>query len=408
MAERRRRVGIVGAGPAGIMAALEAARLGAEVLLFDTNQVVGRKLLVTGNGRCNISNRAAAADRYVCADPDFLVTAFALYGHQRTIACLEELCIPTYATPDGWCYPLSNSAAAVVDALAAALDLSGVELHLQTKISDVTLVGGEVALFAGGPSRTYAVDRVVMASGGKAYPSLGSKGTMFPVLERLGHTVVPIYPALVPLVADMRRFHRLQGVRLDAGLALYEGDRLLGRAVGNVMFTQNGLSGPAAMDLSYLVSTRPGAHLRIVVDLIALHHNELVDLIARVRSTPVPLRVVLGAFLPAKVPPVELSWAGYPPDVRLSDVSQSDLKRLVTLSRGVEIQVRGTRGFQFAQLSSGGVPVNEVEPRTMASRVVPGLHLAGEVLDVVGPCGGYNLQFALTSGALAGAGAAVG
>ena len=399
-------VGIIGAGPAGIMAALEATRHGAQVTLFDTNAAVGRKIHVTGNGRCNISNVHVAAERYTCADQKFLETAFGLYGHEMTIARLRELCIPTYSTPDGWCYPLSDSAAMVADALATMLDLAGVDVQLQRKVVDIRRSARGFALTIGGPSHVCEVDRLAVACGGKAYPALGSTGELFPVLGKLGHTIAPIYPALVPITGQMKQFHKLQGVRLDVGLSLWEGSRKLGETTGNLMFAQDGFSGPAAMDLSHLVSTRPGATLRLVIDLAALHRDELMGLIARMRRQPAPLRVVLGAVMPAKLPPVVMPMAGLDPEVKLSEVSQKELNRLLHLISHLEADVTGTRGFKFAQLSTGGIPVTEIDPRTMESRIVPGLHFAGEVVDVIGPCGGFNLQWCWTSGALAGHGLA--
>ena len=401
-----KQIGIVGAGPAGMMAALEAAKRGARVLLFDTNRMVGRKLLVTGNGRCNLTNEGVAADRYVCADPAFLQTALAAFGRLELLAALWDLGVITYATHDGWVYPVSNSAATVADALAAGLEQAGVEVRLLTKIGGIRRQGSRFVLEAGGPAHTIEVDAVVVAAGGKAYPALGSKGELFPVLERLGHTVMPVRPALAPICARAAPFHKLQGVRLDVGLAVYRDDTKLGETVGNLMFTQFGFSGPAAMDMSYLVSAhRPGA-LRLVLNLIPTHQAELDRLLAAKRQERVPLRVVLGAVLPAKVPPVFLGLAGLPADVMLAEVSDDELARVVGLLTGFSLPAEGTRGFQFSQLSSGGVPVTEVDARTMGSRKVRALYLAGEVLDVIGPCGGYNLQFAFTSGALAGAAAA--
>jgi predicted Rossmann fold flavoprotein len=397
---------VVGAGPAGIMAALEAARHGAQVLLYDTNPMVGRKLLVTGAGRCNISNQNTRPEVYVCKDRNALAVALARYGYRETAERLYELGIPIYATPDGWCYPLSDSAAAVADLLAAALDLAVVEVRLKTKISALRPKGREIILEAGGPEHTYTVDRVVVATGGKAHPALGSKGDFFAELQRLGHTIEPIYPALTPLVADMRALHKLQGVRLDAGLSLYAGDRLLGHDVGNLLFTQSGLSGPAAMNLSHLVSARPHEALTAAIDLLAMHGEALRRLLERQRHRDVPLSVLLGAVLPYKVPPVILRLAGLSQEMLLSQVTNGALARILDLLGGLKVTVKGTRGFEQAQASTGGVPLNEVEPETMASRIVPGLYLAGEVLDVIGPCGGFNLQFAWTSGALAGRAAA--
>lgn len=403
---KQRHVGIIGAGPAGIMAALEAARLGARVTLFDTNAVVGRKLLVTGNGRCNISNVHAAPDKYVCADRGFLRAAFARFGYAETAARLQELGVLIYATSDGWCYPLSESSATVADTLAAALELEGVELRLQTKVADIRPERSGIALAIGGGPHAETFGRVIVACGGKAYPSLGSAGSLFPILERLGHTIAPIRPALVPLTADVKRFHKLQGVRTDVGLMLVEGGRTIGEAAGNLMFTQTGFSGPAAMDLSHLVSARPGGDLTLEIDLLHFHGDALRDLVARKRSASIPLRIILGAVLPEKIPPVALAIAGIPPEARLSDVSDAELVRLLHALSHLTARVTGTRGFQFAQVSTGGIPVAQVEPSTMASRLVPGLHFAGEVIDVIGPCGGYNLQWAWTSGAIAGAGAA--
>jgi len=400
-------VAVIGAGPAGIMAALGAREHRAHVSLYDTNAVVGRKILVTGNGRCNLSNLNATPERYTCADVGFVGSVLDAYGPRRLLTRLEELGILTYATDDGWCYPLSNSAATVADALAAALHLAGVSVHLQTKVSNARRKGSRFTLDLGGPSHTVDADRVVVATGGKAYPSLGSKGEFFPVLERLGHSIAPVRPALAPITARVKRFHRLQGVRLDVRLSLYSGRQLLGETVGNMMFTQYGFSGPAPMDLSHLVSNRAKDRLTLAIDLVPRHRQRLQDLVDRRRRDPVPLRVILGSVLPAKVPPVLLQLAGLPPDALLQRLSGVDLQRVLDLTQHLTAQVTGTRGFRFCQLSTGGVPVTEADPGTMSSRLVPGLYLAGETLDVVGPCGGYNLHWALATGALAGQSCAV-
>jgi len=404
----RLHIGIVGAGPAGIMAALEAARRGARVTLFDTNATVGRKILVTGNGRCNITNVHAAPDKYACADPEFVRVAFARFGHRETVARLRDVGILIYSTPDGWCYPLSESAANVADILAAALELAGVETRLQTKIADIRPGPRGIGLAIGGGPHVQTFDRVIVACGGKAYPALGSRGDLFPVLESLGHRIVPIRPALAPLTADVKRFHKLQGVRLDVALTLYDGDRVLGRSMGNMMFTEYGFSGPAAMDLAHLVSARPGTYLTLEINLLPYVRAALEELLARKSREPFPVRVLLGAVLPQKIPPLVMAVAGVRPDARLTEITDAERARLMETLTCLKATVTGTRGFTFAQVSTGGVPLAEVDPTTMASRVVPHLYFAGEVLDVVGPCGGYNLQWAWTSGAIAGAGAAGG
>lgn len=391
---------VIGAGPAGMMAALHAVRPGVRVLLIDSNPSVGRKLLVTGSGRCNLTNANVAAERYTCANPEFLQALFARFGHADLLAFMRDLGVLTYATDDGWTYPLSDSAVSVVEAFAAALDPAGVELRLETGVTDVRpAAGGFRLLTAGGEINA---ERVVLAAGGKAYPNLGSRGELFPVLERLGHTVRPVQPALAPLLLELKALQRLQGVRVDVRARLWHGREPLGETTGNCIFTQWGMNGPAVMDLSHHVSTRPGAGLRLELNFLPGSEAAVRELIARRRDTRVPLRVLLGAALPPKVPPVFLEMAGVADDAPLNTLSDDAVEKVLRLLTSHSLQVKGTRGFEFCQLSTGGVPVTEVDAATLQSRVTPGLYLAGEALDVVGPCGGYNLQFAFSSGVIAG------
>jgi len=404
--QQRCQVAVIGAGPAGIMAALEAARCGAEVALYDTNDAPGRKLLVTGNGRCNISHVGARACDYVSDCPAALEAILSRCGHPQVIACLEELGILTYATPDGWCYPLSDSAVTVVDTLTVALQLAGVRWCPRTQVRDLRGGPDGWMVIAGDAAKSRLYDRVVVATGGKAHPALGSTGQFFDVLRQLGHHILPIHPALVSIEADMRRLHKLQGVRLDAGLSLYAADALLGRTVGNLMFTQSGLSGPAAMNLSHLVHASEGGPLTAAIDLLALHGQALERLLQSRRGEPWPLKTVLGAVLPAKVPPVLLSLAGLPADVRLNSLNEAAVDAVLALARNLTVRVTGTRDYAFAQVSTGGVPLAEIDAGTLQSHLVPGLFLAGEVLNAFGPCGGYNLLLAQATGILAGRGAA--
>jgi len=399
-------IGVIGAGPAGIMAALEGARLGARVTLYDTNERVGRKLLVTGNGRCNISNDHARAEVYARGERAFIADCLQRFGPQETVARLRELAIPTYATADGWRYPLSNSAAGVVEALSAAVALSGVAFRKKCKISDMQSAGSGLLLIEGGGEHSRRFDRVIVACGGVAYPALGSKGQLLPTLDRLGHSIVPPRPALVGIRAEMGSLHKLQGVRLDVGLTLRRDETVLGRTFGNLMFAKTGFSGPAAMDLSHLVEGDPPRDLWLEIDLLAESEDEIQRLIRYQRQSALPLTVVLGAALPTKIPPLLLEMASLAPDATLAQASDEQLDRLMHWARHLSARVTGTRGLAQAQVSTGGVPLGEVDPADMQSRRVPGLYLAGEVLDVIGPCGGYNLQWAWTSGALAGRGAA--
>jgi predicted Rossmann fold flavoprotein len=400
--KKKKRIGIIGAGPAGIMAALQAASSGAQIQLFDANRLVGRKLLVTGNGRCNLTNANVAVDRYVCADDTFIQALLAQFDHYKLVALLAEYGILTYSTHDGWTYPLSDSAATVQETLAEALEQAGVESILQTRISNIRRVKHGFLLETNNPNQKYRVDRLIVAAGGKAYPTLGSKGDCFPILEQLGHSIVPIRPALAPIRADVKRFHKLQGVRLDVHVTMLQGKQIIRETTGNMLFTQFGFSGPAAMDLSHLVREGKGKGQRLIINLIPYYEDELRQLLIKKRSEPYSLRVLLGAVLPVKVPPVYLGLAGLDEKIRMNQISDAKLENLLNMLTNTMVEVTGTRGFQFSQLSTGGIPVIEVDYHSMASRRVPGLYLAGEVLDVVGPCGGYNLHYAFSSGAMAG------
>lgn len=401
-------VAVIGAGASGMMAALQAAWNGAAVTLFERNAALGRKVLVTGSGRCNITNDAAAAAAYACADPQWMETLLAGFGVQDLLATLAKIGVLAHKTPDGWYYPLSESARTVVDAFESALRLAGVTTCSPARVTAIRAgkKGFTVRYVRGEQEEEAAFDRVIVSAGGAAYPSLGTRGELFPALARLGHTVLPNRPALAPILADLSDLQPLEGVRLDLGVTLWNGAQRLASARGNAIFTKWGMNGPAVMDISHAVSAHPPADLRLSLDLLAFFREEFDRFLAEKRSTAMPLRVFLGAFFPPKVAATCMKNARLAEDVLLNQMSERALAGLVEKLADTRLQVKGVRDFEYCQVSAGGVPVDEVDPRTLESRRVKGLYLTGETLDVVGPCGGYNLQFAFSSGALAGRAAA--
>jgi predicted Rossmann fold flavoprotein len=394
-------VTIIGAGPAGMTAALFAVRAGAQVRLIESNPMVGRKLLVTGSGRANLTNQFVEASRYTCTDSDWMQSLLGKFGHKELVRFLESIGVLVFSTSDGWCYPVSESAQTVVDAFKNALKLAQVELILNAKVTAINKShhGYCLSLASGNELNC---DNLIVAAGGKAYPTLGSRGELFDSLKNLGHKILPLSPALAPVTCNMDPYKRLLGVRLDARASLFEGDALLAETTGNLIFTQWGLNGPAVMDLSHFISRRAGSKLVLRLNLLHRFESDLRDLIKNQQKTLTPLRVILGAVLPPKVPLVILPFAGLSSEILVNEITDAQIDKLFSLLTALPFEVTGVRGFEYCQISSGGVPVNEVDPLTMRSLLIPNLALAGETLDVVGPCGGYNLQFAFSSGAVAG------
>ncbi len=392
---------ILGAGPAGMTAALFAARAGFKVQLIDRNERVGRKLLVTGAGRANLTNQQMSAEHYPSVDPAWMAQVLGRFGHADLIEFFRSIGILTFATHDGWCYPLSESAQSVVEAFENALHLAGVKLLLGQHITAIRKDGARF-LLAGKDGVELPTERLIVASGGKASPALGSSGDLFASLRALGHSVVPVRPALAPLTAEMKPWHKLKGLRLDARASLYENGALLAETSGNLIFTEWGMNGPAVMDLSHHVSARPGAALELRLNPLFDREERLRALLADFRATPTPLATLLSSVLPPKLSEVILPMCKLAPGATLDRLNDAQVEKVLRLLCAMPFTITGTRGFEYCQVSSGGVPTAEVDPRTMRSHAVPGLWLAGEAIDVIGPCGGYNLQFAFSSGAIAG------
>ena len=396
------KIGIVGAGPSGIIAALEARSQGAQVILFDANPIVGRKLAATGSGRCNLTNVHAQPKSYYTGSIDFLKAAFSQFGHKELIAWLNLHGILTYATQDGWVYPLSNSAQNIVDILQAQLVCAGVEIHLRTLISGIQEINHAFKLVTPDPKKYFLVDRVILAAGGPAFPQLGARDNCYTILKQLGHTIEPKKPALAPLLTEAGVFHKLQGVRLDVGVKLLVNEKIIGQTMGNIIFTSWGLNGPGVMDISYLVSQNSQMPLELELDFLPYHFSDLQKGINQFKDQAIPLASILESVLPFKVVKFILDQCHLSVQKSLLDISKSEIEQIFYTLRHQKVTVNGTKGFKESQVSIGGVPLHEINPTSMESMIIEGLFLAGEMVDISGPCGGFNLQWAFTSGFVAG------
>jgi predicted Rossmann fold flavoprotein len=398
------KIAVIGAGASGILAALNAARQGASVTLFERNESIGRKLLVTGSGRCNLTNDGVSAARYSSDHPSWLQALIQSCSVEQLLETFNALGIPTYKTWDGWYYPLSNSAHSVVDALNHAVGSTGIQTRFASQVINIAQKGDHFDLLylRNTEQHTESFKKVIVSSGGKAYPTLGSKGELFPVLSRMDHTVLPIQPALAPILADLNGLKSLQGVRLDLGVRLYDKETLLASSAGNMIFTKYGMNGPAVMDISHHIPHPTNQSTSIALNLLYFYETEFDRLLNQKRNTPFPLSLLLGAFFPPKVVYCYAKLLGLPHHIPLAELDTQTVHRIIKQLKDTRLKILGVRGFEFCQASTGGVPVAEVEPQTLESKIQPGLFLTGETLNVVGPCGGYNLHFAFASGMLAG------
>ncbi len=395
----------MGCGAAGMLAGIAASDSGLQVGILDANPSPGRKLAATGSGRGNLTNLAVASEAYDCARLDLLAEALSIFDHNRTRELFSQLGIPTIATDDGWVYPLSGSAANVVDTLFSHLIQRSIsEDH--SLITDIQATGDGFLLHTPDPDVAFASRRVIIAAGSPAYPQLGARDNLLSVLEKLGHTIHPFTPALAPIELDRHPFQPLQGTRLDAGVSILVDGTTQASSFGNIIFNSWGINGPGVMNISHHFHRYPGKRCDLSINFLARDEDLLKQAYNQTRHSRLPVRVLFNGLFPAKIGQFLLQAQHLDGAAPVSDLGQKAFQALVDGCRDVRAKIKGTRSFKFSQLASGGVPLDEVEARTMASRIVPGLYLAGEMLDVVGPCGGYNLQWAFTSGYLAGKGAA--
>ncbi len=405
---QKMEIAVIGAGPAGMAAALQAAWNGAAVTLFERNADVGRKLRLTGSGRCNLTNDAVAPGKYACADPGWMKAHLGRFGVAELTGFLRQIGLPVYKTSDGWYYPLSNSAQSVADAFHEALLQADVTIRLKSPVGGIqsTTKGFRIQLDGEAGKEGLDFPKVIVAAGGTAQPKLGSQGDLFPILAGMGHTLIPKRPALAPVEADLQSLRHLMGVRLDAGVDLWAGTTRVAGSAGNIIFTEWGINGPGVMDISHWISADPKQKFELAIDFLRFVEADFSALLLEKQKTPTPLKVFLEAFFPPKAAALLPQFGKLTGDTPLNHIDDAALQTLIRSLRDVRVKVNGVKGFEVCQISAGGIPVTEADPLTLESRLFKGLHLTGETLDVTGPCGGFNLHFAFSSGALAGLAAA--
>ena len=395
------RVIIIGGGASGMLAALTAAESGHSVLLLERQSRVGRKLLATGNGRCNLTNYHAAPDRYHGEDGTFCAHALQEFDVGATLQYFASLGLLTVSEDSGRVYPMSNMAGSVLDVLRYALERPGIEVRTGQVVTAVKPAAEGFAVKT--ETDAFAARRVILAAGGGAGSKVGGVMDGYQLAKGLGHHRTALYPSLVQLKTDPTYPRALKGVKAEAAVTIRRGGDVLAQNRGEVLFTEYGVSGPAIFDLSRSAATG-GAGLTVTLDLLpdwdegavlAWLHRRQAAALGREAGT------LLTGTLHSRLGQMVCKAAGFT-NQPIAELSADDLHRIAARVKGFSLPITGVCGFDQAQVTAGGLRCDEFDPHTMESRLVSGFYACGEVLDVDGDCGGYNLQWAWSSGHLAG------
>lgn len=421
MDNTERRVLVIGGGAAGMMAALMAAERGCSVTLLEKNEKLGKKIYITGKGRCNYTN-ACDFNTFignVVSNPKFMYSSLRAFMPEDVTELLEEAGCRTKVERGNRAFPLSDHASDVTAALQRRMKTAGVRIELNTEVSEIERIDGFYKIAArslrDGKRAVYSADRVIIATGGVSYPSTGSTGDGYAFAEGFGIKTTERRPALVPFdVAELEDCRRLQGVslknvsiriKLDSGKCIHESES------GEMLFTHFGVSGPLILSASSLAAgyIDGSTKLKLEIDLKPALSVEQLD--ARIlrdfeAARNADIHNALSKLLMSSLRPIVLERAGIDPYKKVRDISKKERAALVNAVKALSFTITGTRGFNEAIITHGGVSVKEIDPKTMEVRKQPGLYFAGEVLDVDAFTGGFNLQIAWSTGRAAGNAAA--
>ncbi len=393
-------IGIIGGGAAGMAAALAAAENpAAQVLLFERQARLGRKLLATGNGRCNLTNLHAGKGGYHGDAPGFAEAAIECFGPEAARKWFAGLGLLTVAEESGRVYPYSDQANSVVDVLRFALEKENIQVLTGCEVTAIRRKGGAFSVET--QLGSYDCEKLIVACGGLAGTKLGGTMAGYKLLGKLGHRSTRLRPALVQVRTGWSGISALKGVRANCAAAIYHDEALHSQSAGEIQFTEYGLSGPVIFEISRDVCVGSGEWICRLDFLPQMEKNELLCLLGSRRKT-LPAEELLTGILHNRLGKVLLKAAGLRMSRTLAELTEQELEAVCDVVKDFRLSVTEPLGMDSAQVTAGGVRTGDFDPQTMESRLVPGLYACGEVLDIDGDCGGYNLQWAWSSGRCAG------
>lgn len=406
---------ICGAGAAGMMAAVTAARAGSRVTVLEGTDKVGRKLRITGKGRCNVTNMADLPELIanLPGNGAFLYGALSRFSNADVMTFFEELGVPLKVERGGRVFPVSDQAVDIVNAFQQEMTRLQVKVVTRQKVTSIKMTDNKVTGVQTATS-FYPAAKVILTTGGASYPATGSDGSGYAIAAALGHTIVPLKPSLVPLVGQDPWLPDLAGLApKNVAVSLWAGEKQLATDFGEMLFTHFGLSGPVILSLSKQACAywqkQPQTPLTVKIDWKpALDEAQLDARLLRdfTKYSRKQFQNALGDLLPKSLIPVILTCTAIAPTKPVHQINRTERGQLLSLLKAFPVTVTGPRPLTEAIVTAGGVNVREITPKTMASKLVDGLYFAGEVIDVDGYTGGYNLQAAFSTGYVAGMAAA--
>lgn len=404
------KVIVIGGGAAGMMAAVSAARAGQKVTLLEKNDKLGKKLFITGKGRCNLTNAAEVEDLFlaVTSNPKFLYSGFYSFTNDQAVQFFEELGVKTKVERGGRVFPESDHSSDVIRALEREMNRLGVRVELNTEVKELIFSEGRVSgvRLAGG-KEVGPAEAVIVATGGISYPSTGSTGDGYRFAQTAGHSVTELSPSLVPMEVKEWYAKELMGLSLrNIEIRITDGKKKLYEEFGEMLFTHYGVTGPVILSASSIVGRQlRKKELTLHIDLKpALTESQLDRRVLREfeANQNRKFKNAVDTLFPAKLKPVILELSGISEEKKVHEITKEERTAFVRLIKDFTMTLTGLRGYQEAIITKGGVSVKEIDPGTMESKMVKGLYFAGEVLDLDAVTGGYNLQIAWSTGYLAG------
>ncbi|MEY8417543.1 NAD(P)/FAD-dependent oxidoreductase [Tissierella praeacuta] len=404
-----KKIIIIGGGAAGMMAALSVKRNGGDALILEKNDRVGKKLLATGNGRCNYTNKNLNINNYHGNNPKFAYSALSEFDVERTIEFFESLGITPAVEDNGKVFPLSFQASSMLDILRYEIETQGIELITEAQVSEIKKKNQFTVTLK--DKRIFEGDRVIIATGGMALPSSGSDGNGYNLCKKLGHTITEIFPGLVQLKLESKFLRALDGVKFLGVAGIYIDNKLILEDSGDILFTSYGISGPPVLQLSRTaldyMNKEKNVELRVSIIHTKTQEELLEYLVNRFKLMPnKTIEIALIGLINKRLIIPLLKETNIDKNKNVASLSKDEMRKLSEILTSWSFKVIGSQSWGNAQVTAGGVNTAEVDNKTMESKIVKGLYIVGELLDIDGDCGGFNLQWAWSSGYIAGLNAA--